>query len=183
VTSQALNVAFDHRPIVFRLSSPDLVILDPLALDAISEELQQIGSLSADLRRERLAGVVGTLKIGLHCVALFVPGVYEIGLDDLELVPEAGAEVDTFEVDTGTAVFIDLAYLAPVAAALSWDRYDQALQSPVGDDSAWLKFADEVGGPYFGVLFADADYPFSGDGAYRLRPGVPRCLRAESGAG
>lgn len=183
VTTLALNVASEHRPAAFRLSSPELVALDPLVLDGMSEELQHIGRSPAEGRRERLAGLTGTLKIGLHRVAAFVPGVYQVGLDDLDRLPDAGSESDTFEVDTGTIVFIDLAYLAPVAAALTWDRYDEALRSQLGDDSAWLTLTDEVGGPYFGVLFADAEHLFSGDGAYRLRPGVPKRLEMESGAG
>jgi hypothetical protein len=176
VTRQALNVAGGDKPTVFRLSSPDLVALDPLVLDALSDELRRIGDSPAEERRERLAGVVGPLKIGLLRVAAFAPGVYQIACDDLQRLPDAGSEADTFEVDTGAVVFIDLAYLAPLAAALTWDRYDQALQGPVGDDGAWLALCDEIGGPYFGVLFADADRAFSGDGAYRLRPGAPKPL-------
>lgn len=47
MTIEALNVAFENRPSVYRLSSPDLVALDPLALDAMSQELQQSRTLPA----------------------------------------------------------------------------------------------------------------------------------------
>lgn len=182
--SSTLNVNLgSNYSIAFRLSSPDLVVLDPLALDAMSNDLRAVGMDSPALRRERLRAARGPLEIGLFRVEPFVVGQYEIGLNDLEAVDGVTSEGHTFEIDTGTAVFVDVAYLAPVAAALTWDRYEQFLQSAVGDDSVWERIIQEVGGPYFGLLFANADYPFSGDGSYRLRPGFPKLVAADAGSG
>ena len=183
MTRKALNVSFGRRSVLFRSSSPDLVAVDPLVLDAMSDELQQIGSAPAGERLRKLAALEGPLKIGLYRIPAFEPGLYEIGLDDLERLQTAGSESGSFEVDTGTIVFLDSAYLAPVAAALTWDRFDRALQSPVGDDTAWLSLGDQVGGQYFGILSADASSSFSGDGVYRLRSGVPRRLGGVGEAG
>lgn len=182
--SSALNVNLGrHNSIAFRLSSPDLVVLDPLALDAMSKDLRAIGKDSPALRRERLGAARGPLEIGLFRVEPFVGGQYEIGLNDLEAINGAASEGHTFEIDTGAAVFVDVAYLAPVAAALTWDRYEQFLQSAVGDDSVWEVIIQEVGGPYFGLLLADADYAFNGDGSYRLRPGFPKLVTADARSG
>jgi hypothetical protein len=63
MTRQALNVSFERRPIVFRLSSPHLLALDPLALDGMSAELQQVGNAPADQSPERLAALTSMLKI------------------------------------------------------------------------------------------------------------------------
>jgi hypothetical protein len=178
VTSANINVDL-HHSIAFRLSSPDLVVLDLLALDAMSKDLREIGKDSPALRRERLAAARGPLEFGLFRIEPFVAGQYEIGLDDIEAIDGAATEGHTFEIDTGAAVFVDVAYLAPVAAALTWDRYDQFLQSPVGDDAVWEAIIQEVGGPYFGLLMADADYTFNGDGSYRLRPGFPKLVAAD----
>ena len=174
MTTRASNVSFDGRPIVFHLSSPEFAVLDPMLLDAIPEELRAIGAAPAGERRERIAAEADILRIGTYEVPGFAPGVYEVGLDDFEQVSNSSSDPGVFEVDTGAVVFIDMAYLSAVAAALTWDRYDDALSSPVGDDTVWLALSDEVGGPYYGVFFADARSPFEGDGAYRLRPGTPR---------
>jgi hypothetical protein len=180
----ALNVNLGrHHSVAFRLSSPDLLVLDPLALDAMSKDLRAIGEDSPAMRRERLAVARGPLEIGLFRVEPFVVGQYEVGLNDLEAIDRATTEGHTIEIDTGAAVFVDVAYLAPVAAALTWDRYEQFLQSAVGDDSVWEGIIQEVGGPYFGLLIADADYPFNGDGSYRLRPGFPKFVIADARAG
>lgn len=169
-----------HHSMAFRLSSPDLVVLDPLALDAMSKDLRAIGKDSPALRRERLGAARGPLEIGLFRVEPFVAGQYEIGLNDLEAIDGATTEGQTFEIDTGAAVFLDAAYLAPVAAALTWDRYEQFMQSAVGDDSLWQSIIQEVGGPYFGLLIANADHAFNGDGSYRLRTGFPKLVAAVS---
>jgi hypothetical protein len=176
------NLGHPHS-ITFRLSSPDLLVLDLLALDAMSQDLRAIGNHSPALRLERLGAARGPLEIGLLRVEPFVLGQYTIGLNDFEAIDGATAGGHTFEIDTGTAVFVDVAYLAPVAAALTWDRYEQFLQSAVGDDSVWEDIIQEVGGAYFGLLIANADYPFGGDGFYRLRPGFPKLVTADARSG
>jgi hypothetical protein len=179
---KALNVRFDHQPIAFQLSSPYLIALDPLVLDGISGSLRKIGNDSLSQTRLGLAALNPMLKIGVIEVAPFQPGFYSLGMDDLELLMVTGSEPDVFEVDTGAVVFVDLTYLIRLATAFTWERYDLGLQSPIGDSSAWLKLTEQVGGPYFGILFADADSSFSGDGTYRLRHCVPKQLQVAPNA-
>lgn len=56
-----------------------------------------------------------------------------------------------------------------VASVLTWERFDLALQAPVGDISPFTLMLAERSRPDFALLFADAETPFDGDGAYVLK--------------
>ncbi len=113
------------------------------------------------------------MKVGFHRIENFVPGTYQIANDDLEVVDGDQGDVGAFDIDSGTLILVDLNYLARLAQILTWEKYDRTLQSPADDDSCWLRFIDELGGPFFGILWSDIDTRFRGDGTYRIRNGAP----------
>jgi hypothetical protein len=164
-----MNASSDGRPVRFRLESDHVVLIDPLALDGLSQELAEVGKLPASEQRSRLQalGKQG-LRIGVHAVA--VPGVYQIGVDSFEAAAAGETDPAVFDVDTGTVIVIDGGALSAVARTLTWDRYDAFLRAPVNDDSILLTINQEVGGPRFAIVSADAGSSFSGDGAFRLKP-------------
>ena len=146
-------------------------MIDPLALDGLSEELAKFGELPQSEQLSRL-GALGEhgLRIGVHDLgAGGVPGIYQLSLESFEAVDANPADPGVFDVDTGTVIVIDLVALSAVARALTWDRYEAFLQAPADDDSILAEINSEVGGPRFAIVMADAGSPFNGDGAFRLR--------------
>ena len=93
----------------------------------------------------------------------------EVGLNCFAAAKDTDLDPGVFEIDTGTVIVIDGHALSAVARALTWDRYDAFLQSPLDDDSVLTQIYQETGGPRFAIVTADAASPFSGDGAFRLR--------------
>jgi hypothetical protein len=168
------NISESKRPIEFQMSSSFLVLIDPLVLDGISSELQKLLLPQVAANPQLIRALPGPMKVGLHCVDDFFPGTYCISNDDLENADSNHEDVGVFEIDTGTLILADLGYLPRLAQILTWERYDRALQSPAGDDSSRLRFAEELGGPFFGILWGDINTPFQGDGAYKIKRGVPR---------
>jgi hypothetical protein len=166
-----MNASFDGRPVRLQLESGHLVLIDPLALDGLSKELAEVGKLPLveQLTQLQALGAHG-LRIGAHELAGATPGTYEIRLDSFEAAADSDRDPRVFDIDTGTVVIIDGGALSAVAVALTWERYDRFLQAAIGDDSILTEINREVGGPRFAIVSADADSPFSGDGAFRLRP-------------
>ena len=80
-------------------------------------------------------------------------------------------------MDSAAIVAVDINKLHELARILTWERYDFALQSPLGDDSRFLAMVDELGGPFFGLLNATDGTSFDGDGSYRIREGAPVWVR------
>ena len=169
-----MNASFDGRPVRLRIESPYLVLIDPMALDGLSQRLADLGTASHvdQLAALHAFGEYG-LRIGVHGVGALAPGTYEIGLDAFE--PSTGDQQDTraFDVDSGTVVLIDLQALSAVAKVFTWDKYDALLQAAVGDYAIVEEMNRAVGGPRFAIVAADADTPFTGDGAFQLRDGTP----------
>lgn len=163
------NASLDGRPARLELQSHQLVLIDPLALDGLRDELGAVGNATSSEQPAMLRALAAQgLRIGLTELAEFQPGVYELDLDSFESVDAHSPDPGVFQIDSGTVVVIDLSALHPVASALTWDRYDQFLQSPIDDDSRLVAINDEVGGPRFAIISGDASRPFSGDGAFRL---------------
>lgn len=163
------NASHDGRPARFELQSDKLVLIDPIALDGLRDELGAVSGAPPSEQPGMLQALAAQgLRIGLAELAAFQPGVYELDNDSFEPVDADNPEPGVFQIDTGTVVVIDLSALLPVANALTWDRYDEFLQSPIGDDSRLMAINDDVGGPRFAIISADASRPFSGDGAFRL---------------
>ena len=163
------NASHDGRPARFDLQSNKLVLIDPLALDGLRDELEAVSGAPPSEQAAMLKALAAQgLRIGFEELASFQPGVYELDIDSFEPVDALSTHPGVFQIDTGTVVVIDLAALLPVANALTWDRYDEFLQSPIGDDSRLMAINVDVGGPRFAIISADASRPFSGDGAFRL---------------
>ena len=165
-----MNSSFDGRAARIQLESRYVVLIDPLALDGLSDQLAQIGALPVSQQLPELQALAEHgLRIGVQEVEIAGPGLYQVGLDSFEAAGAAQSDPGVFDIDTGTVILIDLHALSAVARAFTWDRYDALLQAPPDDDSMLAAINDEVGGPRFAIVSADADSPFTGDGAFRLR--------------
>jgi hypothetical protein len=155
----------------FRLDTGLVVLIDPLALDGLRDIFTHefAARLAADPSLVR--AVPGFLRVGIHRVIPFAPAIYRASRRGIEQVDDAGSEEDCglFDIDTGSVVLVDVHHLASVAKALTWERYDWALQASLGDTSRWEAIARDAGGEVFGILDADLDSHFPGDGRYRLR--------------
>lgn len=92
-----------------------------------------------------------------------------IGPTDLERVEHDDVDPRVVDVDSGTIVLVDLVHLPRVASVLTWERYDLALQAPVGDISPYTQMLAEPSRPDFALLFAAEGTAFDGDGAYLLK--------------
>jgi hypothetical protein len=170
------NVSDGRRAIEFQMSSSLLVLIDPLVLDGLSVQLQRLLPSELAAKPELIRTLPGPMKVGLHRVEDFVPGTYRIANNDVEVVNPDQIDERAFDIDSGTLILADLSYLSRLAQILTWEKYDGALQSPAGDDSSWLRLTEEVGGPFFGILWGDVDTPFQGDGTYRIKSRAPRPL-------
>jgi hypothetical protein len=171
------NVSDGRGPIEIQMASSLVVLIDPLVLDGISAELQELSPSEVEANPALIRALPGPMKVGLHRVEDFLPGIYRIANEDVEGVDNNEEDVSVFDIDTGTIILADLGYLARLARILTWERYDGALRSPAGDDSPWLRFAEELGGPFFGILWGDINTPFQGDGTYKIRSGAPRLVK------
>jgi hypothetical protein len=163
-----VNASFDGESAEFSLESDTLVLIDPIALDGLASEIIK---LSAADRQAQVSGLAELgqrgLRIGLHRVPNFKPGMYRVNLNSFKTASvEHGPGV--FEIDTGTVVIIDLSALGLVAQALTWDRYDELLQAESGDHSLLSSLNAEVGRPAFALISADSASAFTGDGAFEL---------------
>jgi hypothetical protein len=165
-----MNASFDGRPVRFQLQSNPVVLIDPIALDGLSSQLAEAGEMPDSERFSKLQALADHgLRIGVQALVGAAPGIYEIGLDSFEAAEASDTDPSVFDIDTGTVIVIDGGALSAVARALTWDRYDVLLQTPVADDSILTEINGEVGGPRFAIVSADAESPFSGDGAFRLQ--------------
>jgi hypothetical protein len=168
------NVSDGSGPIEFQTSSSLIVLIDPLVLDGLSPELHELSPSEVAATPDLIRALPGPMKVGLHRIEGLVPGTYRIANDDLESADSNETDLGVFDIDTGTLILVDLDYLPRLAKILTWERYDRALRGC--DDSTWLKFAEELGGPFFGILWGNIDTPFQGDGTYRIKSGAPRLV-------
>jgi hypothetical protein len=147
-----------------------MVLIDPMALDGLGEDLKNFSQLSRDKQQEVIHTLSSHgLRIGLTDVPAFQEGTYELDVQSFEATDPDVQDPGIFEVDSGSVVVIDLTALEQVAGAFTWDQYDAFLKSAPGDNSVIESLNRSVGGPRFAILLADGDSPFSGDGAFRLR--------------
>jgi hypothetical protein len=174
------NIAFDGTPVEFEAASGYVVLVDPLALDALAAEIAALAGQPLEARLRALAAVPGFLQVGVQAVPPGDGHRFRLTLDDFEAVGEmTGPEI--VDVDSGTMIVADLDALPRLAAVLTWDRYDWLLQAPLGDRTRDDAVTAEVGGPCFALVSGDADRAFGGDGAYRLRPGRPQRATVTAG--
>jgi hypothetical protein len=175
-TKPTSNVSFGSEPVKLQLSTPYIVSIDPLALDGLRDRLQLLEGRTPTEQRQLLKTLSVPLRIGLHEVKDFRPGLYSVSRNDFEAIEGSEADERVVDVDSGTIVLADLAHLARVARVLTWERYDRALQAQPGDDSAFRTMERELGGPFFAIVTGSVDSSFQGDGAYRLRSASPRII-------
>lgn len=168
-----MSDSFEDEPAELQLNSSCVVLIDPLALDGLRDELMQIGEAPVEQQRGLLQKLWSALRIGLHDVADFRPGLYRVARSDFEKTEDKD-KPGVVEIDSGTVILADLSCLARLAQVLTWERYDEALQAPIGDNSRLEAIRAEVGGPFFVWISGDASTPFSGDGAFRLLPHAPQ---------
>lgn len=165
-----MNASFDGSSCRFQLESGHVVLIDPLALDGLSQQLAEVGELPESERSSKLQALgEHGLRIGVQAVSGAAPGMYQIDLDAFEAADASNTDPAVFDIETGTVIVIDGGALSAVARALTWERYDALLQAPVDDLSILTEINKEVGGPRFAIVSADAASPFSGDGAFRLK--------------
>lgn len=169
----ASNVSLKGEAVRLQLTSPNVVLIDPLALDGLRDKLQALEGRSVTERRQLLASLSVPLRIAVREVKDFRPGFYRVSPYDFEDARGSGAHPDVVDVDSGSMVIADLDHLARVAKVLTWARLDLALRGPVGDRTEFRKIEKELGGPFFAFLTSSSDSPFVGDGSYRLRAGAP----------
>ena len=163
-----MNSSFDGRPARVQLDSNHVVLIDPLALDGLSQQLADAGELADAERFSSLRALADHgLRIGVQHLNV-APGTFEVGPNSFESA-DADDVAGVFETDSGTVVLIDGGALGAVARAFTWDRYDALLQAAAGDNSILAAMNAEIGGPRFAIVSADAETPFSGDGSFRLR--------------
>lgn len=174
--NDARNFSFSGEPIEFALSCPFVVLIDPIALDGLNAELQAISYSPLAERPKLIRLLPGFMRVGVEPIDRFHPGIYRLGNEDLEETDDQEA-AGTFDIDTGTVCVVDLNYLGPTAKTLTWQRYDNFLRSPTGDNSLWVEMTQEIGGFFFGMLSGDISTPFRGDGRYKLRSGAPHPVR------
>jgi hypothetical protein len=167
------NISFDGKPVELQLSCPYVALIDPMALDGFRDELQELEGHTPAEQRALLAAMTPPLRIGIHEIGSFRPGVYRVALRDFASAKGHDDDPGIVDIDSGTMVLADLAHLAALARAFTWDRYDLALQAPPEDDTIFREIEAEVGGQFFALLMGTAGTPFDGDGAFRLRAASP----------
>jgi hypothetical protein len=174
------NIAFDGTPVEFEAPSGYVVLIDPVALDALATEIAALAGQPLEARLRALAAMPGFLQVGVQPLPPGDGQRVELTLDDFEAVGEMTGPA-IVDVDSGALVAADLDALPRLASVLTWDRYDWLLQAPPGDTSRERQVTADAGGPCFALIGGDADRAFAGDGAYRLRPGRPRRLPVTAG--
>ena len=176
------------------MDSPFLLLVDPLALDWVRDQLAAI----KETERINVGEVVSRINENtsvMACIEIddFQPGTFRLDPRDIlkfgrdedgldyedvggELAePEDGSpSYPLVSVDSGALVAVDFAHLVQLAAFLSWERYDLTLRK--GGDQVFEEITKDMGGPYFALIHACAgrEMEFDGDGLYTLRPG---CIR------
>jgi hypothetical protein len=167
------NIAFDGSPVEFEAPSGYVVLIDPLALDALAAEIAALAGQPLEARLRALAAMPGFLQVGVQPIPPGTGHHVEVTLDDFEAVGEMTGP-GIVDVDSGAMIVADLDGLPRLASVLTWDRYDWLLQAPLGDTSRERDMTADTGGPSFALFSGEAGRAFAGDGAYRFRPGCPR---------
>lgn len=170
--SQVKNTSFDNQPIEIKMDSRYLVLIDPLALDGLSEKLSSNPNPIATNPIELLAQYSEPLRIGMYEIPDFIPGDYQISSSDLTSAESDDKSSEIVDIDIGEMIVVDFSHLSDVAKNLAWEQYDLYLQSPVGDDTVILSIIEKIGGAYFGIISSDENTEFIGDGSYKIRHGT-----------
>lgn len=171
MVSQVKNISASNQPIEIQLDSKYLVLIDMIVLDGLAGDFSASPDpISAD-PVEYLTPFSSPLRIGIYEIPEFTPGIYSFSVKDIIKADpdEPGSHV--VYIDTGELVLVDFSHLSAVAKHLTWEQYDLYLQAQDDDDSIIKSINKKVGGAYFGILGADPDTEFDGDGCFKMKPG------------
>lgn len=169
---KAKNVSSGDQNIEISMDSKYLVLIDLLVLDGLSIHFSSNPDPIVVNPIDFLAPYVTPLRIGVYEISEFKPGIYGFSARDLIAADPDEENPGVVYVDTGELVLVDFAHLSAVAKHLTWDLYDLHLQAPVDDDSIIISINKKVGGSYYGIIGADEDTEFDGDGCYKMKPGA-----------
>lgn len=169
--TQVKNVSSGEQAIEIQLDSKYLVLIDMIVLDGLAGDFSASPDPIPADPVEYLTPFSSPLRIGIYEIPDFTPAIYRFSAKDfIKADPdEPGSQV--VYIDTGELVLVDFSHLSAVAKHLTWDLYDQYLQSDVDDDSIIFSINKKIGGDYFGIIGADPDTEFDGDGCYKMKPG------------
>jgi len=167
---KAKNVSSGDQNIEISMDSKYLVLIDLLVLDGLSREFASHPDPICVDPVEFLEPYSSPLRIGVYEIPDFKPGVFGFSAKDLTVADPEDKSPEVVYVDTGELVLVDFSHLNTVAKHLTWEQYDLYLQAPFDDDSIILSINKMVGGAYFGIIGADTDTEFNGDGSYKLKP-------------
>jgi hypothetical protein len=170
--TQAKNISSGDQNIEIKMDSKYLVLIDLLVLDGLSEQLSAISDPTTTDPFEFIAPLAEPLHIGVYEIPEFTPGIYQFSANDLTKANPGDRSSGVVDIDTGELVLVDFGHLSSVAQNLTWDKYDLHLQAPLDDNSIIVSIIEKVGGPYFGMIGADPDSDFDGDGSYKMKPGA-----------
>ena len=175
--SDVANISLGGGEVEFVTDSPYVVLLCPSVLDLLADEL---GPLCAR-RCPDLSGVLGEFihtsaygRIAMYEIPAFLPGRYRLDISFLRKV--VSRPPGSFSVEGEALLVSDASKISLLARRLDWDTCCELLASPPDDSSVQREVIESMGGPYFGIVTADADLglEFDGSGRYVLRPGAMR---------
>ncbi len=170
--TQAKNISSGNQNIEIKMDSKYLVLIDLLVLDGLSGQLSSLPDPITTNSIEFIAPYSDPLRIGIYEIPDFIPGNYRFSASDLTIVDPDEKSSEIVDIDSGDMVVVDFNHLSSVARNLTWDLYDLHLQAPLNDDSIILSIIEKVGGIYFGIIGADPDTEFDGDGSYKMKGGA-----------
>jgi hypothetical protein len=177
------NVSRDGAPVSFDLGPPVFVLADPAALAARREALVSATGRWWGELSERLRSSAPPHRIAVGDVSPNQDiAVFRFGGDDVE--PATGGEPPGQVVDVSSGVLIAaaMACVPKLADILTSERVRQVLEAPAGDTAAARRLQDDVGRGCFAIVRGTPGQRFSGNGAYRLRPGAPARVASVAGA-
>jgi hypothetical protein len=166
------NISFNEQPIEFILNAPYLVLVDPIVLQNVKGYLDSI-NVSEQIEITRKLQEHSEFRVGVSEVKEFKSGMYQLAASDLQACDYNESSKSICEVDSAFIMVVGVDKLLAVSKVVTWEKFDAALRSPVGDDSIFIEFVNELGGPFFGVIATVDGTDFKGDGRYKLREGVP----------
>jgi hypothetical protein len=170
-----LNTVSLGGPVRLILRSPLLVLLDLATFEAERTALASMAPLDHDSRREALAALARSRRIGVREIEPFAPGLYRVAPADLEPARRPGRDV--VDVESGAVVVADLDALPAVAKALTRTRYE-ALRGNTDQGATASRLWKAFDGPRFAVLPGRPRRPFTGHGRFQLRGGAPALISA-----
>src|SRR5688500_10776855 len=98
-------VSFNGESVEVQLTSPYLVLIDPLALDGLRTELQETAAVAPEQQRRILRAMRSPLRIGVQEIMNFRPGRFRVGPNDFQKASssaESSADSGVVDVDSGS---------------------------------------------------------------------------------